>query len=319
MTARTAQAVSWILRITITVLFVVMVNKGITREQMGLLGAHLSPLLLAGAVALGLLSLFFQLLRWHAILGIQKFNVSLYRAFAMFVWGNLLAFITPGRVGEFGRAIRLDAGRKADAVLSVAIDKIAAVAATVLFGCIGMGLQVFFLKSRPPDRLTLCMAALVIGVSITAGVILLFSKNRVFNRGRIGSIAAHLRNLTGAAPRYFSGSIIGASLCAQAALLVQTSLILFMFGSASLFENMVIAAQVYAFMLFLPFFIANIGLREYAFGMMIDNRGVGFSGALDPSPVILGVSLLILLINIILPAVTGLIVMLIDKKHRSTV
>jgi hypothetical protein len=319
MTARTALILRWALRIAITVLFAIMVNKGITREQIGLLREHLSPELLAGAFLLGLFSLFFQLLRWRAILKIQNFSVGFYRSFAMFVWGNLLAFITPGRIGEFGRAIALDPLRKTDAVLSVAIDKVAAVAATALFGIVGMGLQLVLLRIRPPDRLSLCMAVFLLGVTLVAALAAIGSKKQVVIQGRIGSVLIHLQKLTQAAPRFLTWKIIGTTLCAQAALLFQTSLVLFMFGSISFLENLALAAQVYAFMLFLPFFIANIGLREYAFAMMIENTGIRFTGALDTQPVVLGVSLLILLINIVLPALAGLCVMLVDKKHRSTV
>lgn len=318
MTARNAQILRWILRIAITVLFAFMVNRGITREQLSILGEHLRWGWIVTAFILGMLSLLFQLLRWREILNIEGFGNSLVQAFRTFAWGHLLAFITPGRIGEFGRALALDSRRKADSVASVVIDKTFTVLATAVCGAAGMAGQFWVLGSQPPQRMTLCMWLFCIAVPL-AFLALRVWVERPAKTGRIGLLARRLHGTLVVIPRFFSGRIVIYSLAAQSALLVQTAMILSMFGNGSFFSNMVIAAQVYAFMLFLPFFIANIGLREYSFSMMFDSIKPVFHHSLAMGSIVLGVSFLILIMNILLPAAVGLCIMIIDKKHRSTI
>jgi hypothetical protein len=318
MNARTVQILRWVLKIAITILFAFMVNRGLTHEQIGILGAHVALNWIIAAALLGVLSLWFQLIRWQEILKIEGFDGSLKQAFKTFAWGHLLAFITPGRLGEFGRALALDPHRKADSVASVMVDKTFAVLATALCGVIGMVCQFWTLGSQPPRRLTLFMLAFCIAVvPVLLGI-------RVWARYAAGSgkISIFIRRLHGtivAIPRFFNGRIAVYSVLAHAALIIQTGLILSMFGSVSFFVNMVIAAEVYAFMLFLPFFIANIGLREYTFLMVFQTMRPVFHHSLAFESVALGVSLLILIMNILFPAAAGLCIMIIDRTHKSTI
>jgi hypothetical protein len=318
MTARTAQVLRWILRIAITVLFTVMVNRGINRRQLTILGDHLMWGWVIAAFFMGLLSLLFQLLRWREILRIEGFGNSLLQAFKTFAWGHLLAFITPGRIGEFGRALALDSKRKADSVASVVIDKTFAVLAMAVCGAAGMAGQFWTLGSQPPRRLTLCMVLFCIAVPLVLVGIRVRAGNPAA-MGKIGSIVHRLREIIVAIPRFMNSRIVIYSLAAQVALLVQTAMILSVFGNASFYSNMIIAAEVYAFMLFLPFFIANIGLREYSFSMMFENIKPLFHQSLAMGSVALGVSFLILCMNILFPAAVGLCIMIIDKKHGSTI
>jgi hypothetical protein len=318
MTARNAQVLRWLLKIVITVLFAVMVNRGITREQLGILGDRLTGGWIVAACFTGLLSLLLQLLRWREILKIEGFGDSLMQAFRTFAWGHLLAFITPGRIGEFGRALALDPRRKADSVAAVVIDKTFAVLATAVCGAVGMAVQFCALGSQPPRRMTLCML-LFCGMVPLAFIALRIWVRQYAKTGRIGSIARRLHGTLLLIPRFLSGRIVIYSLTAQIALLVQTAMILSMFGTNSFFSSMVIAAEVYAFMLFLPFFIANIGLREYSFSMMFGSIQPVFHASLTVESVALGVSFLILVMNILVPAAMGLCIMIIDKKHRSTI
>ncbi|MBN2035755.1 MAG: flippase-like domain-containing protein [Chitinispirillaceae bacterium] len=310
--------VRWCIKLAITLLFAVMLSRGVTGAQLAALGDYCSVPRLSAAFALGIVALLFQMVRWQELLRIQGFSPGTARVAKMFVWGNLLAFVTPGRVGEFGRAIALDPHRKADAVASVVVDKWFAVLATFFFGAVAMGLHFYFLGSCPPLRLCLCMAGFAAALPV-----LVFLSAHVYHarpeHGAIGKALHHVKQSLDALPRYFSAPVMLCSLCAQAALLVQTALIMSLFCIAPFCTNLVIAAEVYAFMLFLPFFIANIGLREYSFSMMFLNLGVPFARSLDAPSAALGISMVILFMNIIFPAAVGLCIMLIDKKHKSTI
>jgi len=88
-----------------------------------------------------------------------------------------------------------------------------------------------------------------------------------------------------------------------------------MFGAGSFPTTLIAAGQAYTFMLLLPFFIANIGLREYSFSLFITNIT---NAAAPMAPYIgrgsFGSATLILLINIILPAALGLVWLYTGKR-----
>jgi hypothetical protein len=308
----------WFLRIGITLLFVIMVNRGVTLGQMKELGGSLQPGWLSAALCLAVLSLIFQILRWQAIVRVLGFAGTLRESVTTFVWGNLLGFLTPGRVGELGRGLGLDPARKADSVAAVVVDKGFATAVTVLFGMAGMVIQTAVLGIRPPGYLVIFMA----GFLVSLPVALLFIK-MVFHRsdffGAQGPFFRVLRNIAAVRYRIFNWRTIGFSVVAHILLLLQTVMILRMLGCGPFGTNFMIAAEAYAFMLFLPFFIANIGLREYSFGMMFSNLGPVFSSGLARSSIILGVSTLVLIMNVIMPAMAGLCAMAVDKKHKATI
>jgi len=79
-----------------------------------------------------------------------------------------------------------------------------------------------------------------------------------------------------------------------------------MFGSTKFVINLIIASESYLFMLFFPFFIANIGLREYSFMFFLNEFSTFFPHLLIPATAF-AISTVILLINIVFPAFIGLI------------
>ena len=89
-----------------------------------------------------------------------------------------------------------------------------------------------------------------------------------------------------------------------------------MFGSEGFFDTMIASGQAYSFMLFFPFFIANMGIREYSFRMFLGcGRPPGAISGL--SRLAFGASTVILIVNIILPALIGLIWWIIEKRVAS--
>lgn len=306
----------WILRAGITVLFVVMVNRGVTLGQMKGLSVSLRADWLFAAVCLAVLSLFFQVLRWQAILRALGFAARLRDSATTFVWGNLLGFLTPGRVGEFGRGLGLDPARKADSVAAVVIDKGFAAGVTVLCGVTGMAIQKIALGIWPPKYLTIFMTAFLVSLPLVLFLIpIILRKSDFFCRP--GPFFRVLRNIVAARYRIFNRQTIGYSVVAHILLLLQTNVILRMLGCGPTGTNLMIAAEAYAFMLFLPFFIANIGLREYSFGMMVANLTPVFAPGVAPASLVLGISTLVLIMNVVVPAMAGLCAMIVGKKHKA--
>ena len=85
----------------------------------------------------------------------------------------------------------------------------------------------------------------------------------------------------------------------------RSALALAMFGNASLTNAVIAVGQAYALMLFLPFSIANMGVREYAFGLYLVSPA--FGGSSPEGIACLGASLTIMVFNMALPALAGVI------------
>jgi hypothetical protein len=87
-----------------------------------------------------------------------------------------------------------------------------------------------------------------------------------------------------------------------------------MLGAKGWFTNCIVAGQAYMQMLFLPFFVANVGVREYSFGLYLRQ----LSGGNNVDVIAFGVSGFILFVNIILPALVGLLWFFFDRNSSST-
>lgn len=302
----------WILRFGITTLFVVIVNKHVDVHQLFTLLQTAKISILCIVLLSGIAALFFQILRWQMILRFHDLPSTLTVAAKTMFRGFLLAFVTPGRVGELFRAIDLDPSRKMDTVLSVFEERFCGIAATVAAGLLALLYQLIVMGKEPFLPLFTALALAVLCPSMV--LVLIRLKRLSFTP------ANHLLSRFAWLPAYLSrlhklpfSPILSYSLIAHVLLLFQTALLFSMFGHFSIQEAVIAASQAYSFMLLLPFFIANIGLREYSFALFLAPF-LHQSGTPVLPAVALGTATIILLCNIMLPAAAGLVWMYFGRK-----
>lgn len=294
-------------RIAMTLLFVFLVSRGVHRNDIVGLVAHITPIPCVIALMLGGVSLFMQVARWRIILRAHHFPSDTAVAARTMFKGYLLAFVTPGRVGELLRAVELDPSRRRASVLAVFEERFFGIIAIVGTGVTAVVLEVILLRHAPFYPL-LIASLLFTGV---CAVVISVIVGKLTVPVRLGTmfpqIAQWLKDSNARTAGYPVFLLIVLSFGSQLFLLAQTALLLWMFGASGGAMNLLVAAQAYTFMLLLPFFIANIGLREYAFSFFL----MRFTSNPLLLPVISGVALGsatgILLFNIMLPAAVGLI------------
>lgn len=302
----------WIFRLGITTLFVVIVNKHVDFRQLLALLHTAKFSILCMVLLAGIAALFFQVVRWQMILRFHNLPATFPVAGKTMFRGFLLAFVTPGRVGELFRAIDLDPSRKMDSVLSVFEERFCAVAITIFAGLIALLYQMLLLGKEPFLPLFTALALAVVCPSILLLLIKLkclsfTPANRLLNRfAWLPAYLSRLRTLP-VLP------ILAYSLIAHMLLLLQTALLFTMFGHYPFLDAVIAAAQAYSFMLLLPFFIANIGLREYSFSLFLAPFIHQSNTSVLPA-VALGTATIILLCNIMLPAAAGLVWMYFGRK-----
>jgi hypothetical protein len=116
-----------------------------------------------------------------------------------------------------------------------------------------------------------------------------------------------ITRLVVSSPRLFTKSgaaVVLISFTAQIFCIVQTIVLVRMFTPVSWVSGFAAIGQAYALMALMPFSIANIGIRDYSFGLFL---GAVSSPQVSISAAAVGASTCILVINLFLPALAGLV------------
>jgi len=302
-----------LLKLGLTAFFVILVNRNLKQNDFRLIIGQIDPFTVLFALMLSLFSFYFQLVRWQQILKSQSMPCHIRIAAKSMLVGFFLAFLTPGRIGELFRGIGIFAQQKTVSVLAVIIERFYGIFLTVIFGIISVIIQFFSFKKGSPlyfeilliiSFLLFCLSGPLLGIISRKNPDIkllrpLFDMTKLF--------VSRLHTLPSMHLIFFSAL---SHLC----LILQTAVLLGMFGSGSFLKNCIIAGQSYALMLFMPFFVANIGVRELSFSLFLKKLETASSEVHQATVIAFGVSGLILLINVILPAVFGLLWLLKGNK-----
>ncbi|MFW6221967.1 MAG: lysylphosphatidylglycerol synthase transmembrane domain-containing protein, partial [Fibrobacterota bacterium] len=289
-------------KIILTLAFVYLANRKLNLGQLSRLWTDFKLFPFAVASVLGAAAIILHIARWKLLLVYEGFEVSSRVAAKTFLFGLLLAFITPGRLGELFRGLEISKKDRASTFLPVVVDKLFTIAAVFLFafGCVLM--QAVFFKRLPHAQFGVLLA---IAAVISLIVLILVARGTLFSKF-LKRYGPQIKDLS---PRLFSstGKKVGAcTLGAHVALIAQTVVIFRMFGDVGYIEGILAAGQAYAFLTLMPFFMANMGIREYSFQLFIQQ--FYFAGEMtNITGLALNTSILILMLNLIIPASIGLI------------
>ncbi len=300
------RVITWGLKIIITLLFFFFVNKEITIDEIQTITSYLRPSYILSAFIFSALGLFFQVKRWEIILRFQQFSVKGHLAWKTLLWGNLLAFITPGRFGELFRGIQISHTRKGDSLFAVIIDKLFIITTVFFTGL----LAIIFLKVFLDIHLTRNMKIFIIAAFVLFVIGLLFiSTGKVFNEKH--AVSRFFNHILNNLPRLFQPAgkrAVLYSLLAHSALIAQTVILLRMFECGTVLLNIPAVCLAYGLMPFISVTIGNMGVREGAFTLFLTHLGATCSnGTFTVGGAALGTSLIILIMNLVLPAFIGLV------------
>jgi hypothetical protein len=294
----------WPVKITVTAVVIYLVDRSLTKDQVPLLFKSISLIPISIAFIVGCMGFYFQVGRWRLILSAWGISASTNAALCTMLWGCLLAFITPGRTGELFRGISLPAAKKSHTVYAVLVDKIFSGGAVLAAGVICCAISLARSKAACWGHWVIIIGA--ISVAAFAAVVFALRSHSIVRTALNSLPAFSARRLI---------LLVSYSIIAHILLLIQTAVLFSMFGSNGLLDNVIACGQAFSFMLFFPFFIANMGIREYSFGMFLGLSPASLrnTGILS---IAFGASMCILIINIILPALIGLLWWLLGQKYR---
>jgi len=313
MAGQTLKKFLWVIKIIATLLFVMYVNRSIDRNKIAQLATHFDVLPLLFTLILSIIGQFLQLIRWKIILSREGFTTR--DSVITFFYGNLLAFITPGRMGELFRAVGLDKKRRPDTVMAVLIDKIFIILTILFIGIICSIVQKFYFNIAIDKNFILLTLIGFSSVFVLIGIG--YWRNHLNGSSRIIRLLHRIFQYIPTIHTRDTLILIGLSLSAHVVLIFQTLILLHMFGISHWLMPFISIAQAYAFMTFLPFFFWNLGIREHSFSLFLSQHFHYFSPE-KLHEISFGASFAIFIMNLMLPAAAGLIIFLFTRKISSS-
>lgn len=303
------------LKLGLTIFFVVLVNRSLKKSDFKLILGQINLCLISVSLLFSGLSFYFQMERWREILKSQSLPSGIkIAAKSMFV-GFFLAFLTPGGIGELFKGVGIFENRKTASVLAVMIDRFFVIFLTVVFGVVFAAIQFISYKQTVAGYF-LIMLLLSIVLCCFAGFFLNQIVGKIPDYNFLKPIVNIIRMFTFNLHSLPLLRVIIFTALSHICLIIQTAVLFEMFGSTGFLKNCVIAGLSYAFMLFVPFLIANIGIREFSFSLFL--KKLEMVSAIKPEAAVIafGVSSLILISNVILPAFFGYLWMLKRPPQR---
>jgi len=258
------------------------------------------------AVLLLALNLFFQFRRWEMLVRQVQPLAQKRQILSSLLSGITLGFITPGRVGEFGRAFFI-AGTDWPKLLGLTLlDKSYAFMTLLFLGLVGM---VPFLKRQV--ELLVWMPLLIIALAFFALLFLLLlhppflagilKKFRKLweHRRKLTQIVASLEQV----PPRLAVRISLLALGQVFTYLLQFYLLIRAFAPLPFFRGLQALMATLWVKTMLPISIGDLGVRDSAAIYFLGELGVPRAAAFDGS-------LLLFFINVLLPALAGLVLLL---------
>jgi uncharacterized protein (TIRG00374 family) len=258
------------------------------------------------AFLLGFPNVLIQFLKWRFLLRLVKPTVSNYETLSSLLIGFTLGFITPGRIGEFGRAVFIHNCSRTRVVGLAMLDKLFPMGVVFLIGTWSV---VYLLGSRW-STFTLAIF-ITLATAITFLVfwlswypqhlrrIMTFANQFMPYQERIELLLSSLDNFH----RKQAIIMLGYSFVFYGIITSQFLCLMDAFEALPVFESFLTIFAIYVAKSLLPISLADLGVRETA--------AVFFFGLIGAAPsTAFNAAILIFLINLVFPSLAGFILLL---------
>lgn len=296
---------STVIKVIITIVFLFIMNRTVSLTEFKSLLKHIKPIHILLVLLLSFFNLHFHVSRWIIILRYMELKPDKKSAWYSILWGTLLAFITPGRVGELFRGVGTVKGDSKDAMFGVVLDKLFILTTVFIFGTVGAIYQFSILGVLIPG--VIVKSTFLVFVLALVLFVILFNGKVISNENHIAfffnKTVAGLHRLFRPAGFKAMGLSFGAHLC----LILQTVILLHMFGCFEFEKVLISAVQGYGILPFLSVSIGELGVREGAVSFFMENLNVVCNNEISLKGAALGMSLFIVIANLVLPSIAGLL------------
>ncbi len=305
---RAKQILVWVLKIGVAAGLLFFLVKTITVAELQVAIQGADPLLLVLAALLSPVNLWLQALRWRTFVRSEYPDRPFYRIFNSVLGGFAIGLITPGRVGEVGRVFLLHVPKRIRLVGLHVVDKLYFMGFVGSTGPLLLYTMPGFADALPQQMhssalvFVLCLPLVYLWLGLDARPIrsLLLGIQIAF--GSKSKYMDMLNAYEGLSLRHTSRALLYT--------LLQMLLILtqfFLLTRAFQEVGWSIAARTYGAVLFvktvLPVSIGSLGVGEWAAVSFYERFGISDATAFSASLLLFG-------LNVLLPALFGLIVVL---------
>ncbi len=263
------------------------------------------PYALICAALLLLPNLWIQWYRWHSLLNDTGVPTTKARGWESLLGAMPLGFITPGRVGEAGRALFLSKVSRWEVIAMVLIDKLYAFGPILVGGGWGIGFVMAYKLGYDPF-LTVPLIGIGLLVTVLAWLVAVhpeWIRSVLYQISLLFPHRAKLKVVVDAVGRLDlqSARRLGrASILLYTIYIAQFILLVYAFETVSWYHALAAATATMLAKTMLPISFADLGVREgaaiYFFGYFGASKVAAFNGAL-----------LLFTLNVLIPALIGLI------------
>ncbi|MBN1997100.1 flippase-like domain-containing protein [candidate division KSB1 bacterium] len=258
------------------------------------------------AFLLVFINFFIQYKKWYLLVVLEKPEVSTKEVMSSLLAGITLGFVTPGRVGEFGRSFFIKKSRWTILLGLTLIDKVLVSLTIYFFGTFGL----LFFSTILFDSHQTILLGLITALFFIMCIYLLFHPRVLRNllqkiNIKVKKYPKIQQFLTGLAviDRKTIYQLLSLNVLYYFVFITQFYLLVLTFFRISLLNGFLALFSTMFVKTLLPITIADLGIRETA--------AVFFLGQLNvPQEAAFNASFFLFIINILLPSIIGLFILL---------
>ena len=298
------------LAIASLLLFVLIHNIKIENIQSALKHANFAFISLAGLLIIP--NLIIQTLKWHYLLKLCKPNATHFEAAKSLLAGFTLGFITPGRIGEFGRAIFVKDCNRLQVLGLTMVDKLFSISIVFLMGTIALFL--FWGVKLRSELIGLWLAIALAALFLVASLVLFPDrlrnildkiKLRLPFKEKSDLLLSGLDNFR----RRQAVRLLGLNFIFYIIFVTQFYFLLSAFETIQWIDGYLVVASTTVAKSLLPISFGDLGIRETAAIYFVSQIGVQASTAFNAS-------IFMFLINIVLPSSIGFSLLMTEKMNH---
>ncbi len=258
------------------------------------------------AFLFGIPNVLIQFLKWRFLLRLVKPTVSNYETFTSLLIGFTLGFITPGRIGEFGRAVFIQNCSRTRVVGLAMLDKLFPMGIVFLIGT-WSAVNLLYSRLQPITLSIFILIASLITIIVfwlswfpqNLRKIMVFANRFLPFQERIELLLSSLDNFH----RKQALIMLGYSTIFYGIITTQFFCLMYAFQALPVVESYLAIFAIYVAKSLLPISLGDLGVRETA--------AVFFLGLIGAAPsTAFNAAILIFLINLVVPSLAGFILLL---------
>jgi uncharacterized membrane protein YbhN (UPF0104 family) len=264
---------------------------------------------ISSALLLLVPNIYLQFYKWRYLVRLLKPQVTNREVFQSLLAGFTFGFITPGRLGEFGRAFFIKDCSWVSLLAIAFIDKLFSLSVVIFWGAVGLmffiGRQLYIYTMVPIIIFTVIALIVIYYILFHPEIIrsFLYSLNIILPfREKIKLLMTGLDNFH----RRQAIILLLLTICFYFIFLLQFYILVYSFESTLFLPAFLAISATMLVKSMLPISFGDLGIRESAAIFFLAKIGLQESTAFNAS-------ILLFLINLLIPSVVGLVLVL---KYR---